>query len=106
MPLQNAKLLQQYLFSIGIDSVVYEDNRSEKYTHPFGRFDFFGANKYIFLKWIYYENCLCLQRKYDSAIEYCNQVETNITNRSENINAINQYNTFKTRHNDWREDSD
>ena len=94
MPLQNAKLLQQILHSLGLEAVAQEDNRPNKYSHPFGRFEFFGVNKYIFLKWIYYEGCLCLQRKYDLALQYCNLVENNITNRAENINAVNQYCTF------------
>jgi intein-encoded DNA endonuclease-like protein len=94
MPMQNANMLKQYLLSFGIDSLALADNRSGKYAHPFGRIEFFGANKYIFLKWIYYKDCICLQRKYDSAMKYCNLVEKNITNRSENIKATNQYNIF------------
>ena len=94
MPLQSANTLRQYLLSVGIDVAVREDKRPGKYTHPFGRIEFFGVNKYIFLKWMYYDDCMCLKRKYNAAMKYCDLIEKNITNRSENIKAVNQYNVF------------
>lgn len=92
MPLSNAKILQQYLSHFGLSVQTKEDKR--KYNHPFGGLHFFGTNKYIFLKWIYYNDCLCLNRKQQLAIKYCNLVENNTTNRAENIKSINQYNIF------------
>jgi hypothetical protein len=97
MPLSSGKALQKYLSSLNIFVTLQEDKR--KYTHPFCNVCFFGVNKYVFLKWIYYDNCLCLQRKYDRALYYCYLIENNITNRSENKKAINQYNEF-TQQND------
>ena len=94
IPLSNAILLQEHLNTIGISTMVVEDKREDKYTHKFARIDFFGANKYTFLKWIYYGDCLCLQRKYEIALQYCQLVEDNITNRSENKKAIDMYNNF------------
>lgn len=98
MPLENAKRLQQYLSEANISSVVQEDKRN--YSHPFGSIRFNGVNKYIFLKWIYYKDCLCLERKYDLAIKYCNLIENNTTNRAENIRAVEQFNKF-TEQNDY-----
>ena len=99
MPLSNAKLLQDYFGNIGIESGVSEDKRPI-YTHPFARLDFFGANKYIFLKWLYYNDCLCLERKRNLAFEYCDMVEKSITNRAENIRAVDEYKIF-TEQNDY-----
>lgn len=93
MPLVNAEALQSYLMQLGIVAHVSEDKRPI-YTHPFARLDFFGINKYIFLKWLYYDNCLCLERKKVLAFEFCKLVEDNVTNRSENIKAIKQYKNF------------
>lgn len=92
MPLENAKQLQQYLSEISISSRVQEDKRN--YSHPFGSIRFFGVNKYVFLKWIYYKDCLCLERKYNLATQYCDLVERNTTNRAENIRAVEQYGNF------------
>lgn len=92
MPLDNAEWLQWYLYGLNISSSIQEDKR--KYSHPFGTISFFGVNKYVFLKWIYYNECLCLQRKYDLATKYCNLVESNLTNRVENIRAIEQFKIF------------
>ena len=93
MPLVNAELLCSYLSQIGITSRVSEDKR-QKYTHQFARLDFFGVNKYMFLKWLYYDNCLCLERKKNLSLEYCNLVENNVTNRAENIRAVEYYEIF------------
>lgn len=92
MPLNNAQKLQSYLSLLNISTTLIEDKR--KYSKPFCNLCFLGANKYVFLKWIYYDSCLCLQRKYDRAIHYCCLVENNITNRKENINAIKYYEEF------------
>ena len=43
MPLKNAELIYEYFKNIGIECSVKEDKR--KYSHPFGRVDFFGYNK-------------------------------------------------------------
>lgn len=94
MPLESANLLQEYLSSLGIQALVTKDNRIGHYKNPFGRLDFHSANKYIFLKWIYYTNCLCLQRKYNLAATYCALVESNATNRKENIVALCKYEDF------------
>jgi hypothetical protein len=89
MPLKNAEILREYLSLYGIEVKVNEDQRN--YTNRFANLCLFGANKYIFLKWIYYPGCLCLSRKYKLATHYCDLVETNITNRSENIQAVKKY---------------
>lgn len=92
MPLKNAKILLAYLSKYNIEAKIQEDKR--KYTDRFANLCFFGANKYIFLKWIYYQNCMCLQRKYDMSINYFKLVENNVTNRRENIEAVDKYNIF------------
>lgn len=92
MPLQSAEKLQSFLSIYNIETRITEDKR--KYTYPFGNLCFHGKNKYIFLKWIYYDGCMCLQRKYDKVLHYCRLVEGNPTNRRENIKAIEEYNEF------------
>lgn len=103
MPLNNAQKLQSYLSLLNINTILIEDKR--KYFQQFCNLCFFGKNKYIFLKWIYYDNCLCLQRKYDRAVYYCYLVENNVTNRIENIKAVEDYQNF-TKQNDWRKNND
>jgi intein/homing endonuclease len=80
------------LKNIGISASFTEDKR--KYKHKFGCVVFTGYNKYLFLKYIYSQEDLCLNRKRARALEYCELIETNATNRSENINAVNKYDQF------------
>ena len=49
------------------------------------------TEKYIFLKFIYNSSVKCLQRKKGRASILMQRIEHNITNRPENIKAINHY---------------
>ena len=80
------------LKDIGISALFAKDNR--EYKHDFGSVIFTGYNKYLFLKYIYDQESICLDRKRNRALEYFKLIETNATNRSENINAINKYSQF------------
>lgn len=75
-----------------IKSFIYIDNHRE-YTKKFCSLTINRtSNKYKFLKLMYYENCLCLKRKCNRAKQLINAIEMNVTNRSENIKAVNDFN--------------
>ena len=90
--LNSANTFIDALKRIGISASFIPDKR--KYKHGFGTLSFTGYNKYIFLKLLYDNNNICLERKKVNATRYFNLVETNITNRRENIIAVNKYSEF------------
>lgn len=82
------KVFREYLINFSIDSNILLDKR--KYSEPFGSLEFINTTqKYIFLKFIYSNNVKCLNRKKERAEELFYRIENNITNRSENIKAVN-----------------
>lgn len=85
--------LQTYLKeTYNIDSSIHIDTH-RNFANLFCNLSINGAtNKYKLLKSMYYEGCLCLQRKNKRAKELINAIESNATNRSENKKAINNLN--------------
>ncbi len=74
----------------GINMKYYSDKR--KYSHEFGNLECSNiSEKYNFLKFIYFNEGVCLNRKKELANDFFKKVELNITNRKENIKAINCY---------------
>lgn len=69
------------------------DNRTEKYTLPFGSLAARNATeKYVFLQLLYYNSPeLFLTRKKQAAEEIMKQIEENKTNRSENKTAVSKW---------------
>jgi hypothetical protein len=89
-PIKNLLDFQIFLNKKEIESSIIEDKR--KYKEPFGSLELVSTiQKYIFLKYIYYNNVKCLRRKKERSDELIKRIETNITNRSENIQAIEKY---------------
>lgn len=89
-PIKSLKTFSSILQERGIRSIIVEDKR--KYKEPFGSLEFVNTtDKYIFLKYIYKNNVKCLTRKKELAVELIKRIESNTTNRSENIKAINNY---------------
>lgn len=87
--LNSANTFIDTLKQIGISASFIQDKR--QYKHDFGTLSFTGYNKYIFLKFLYDNDNICLERKKVNATQYFDLVETNITNRRENIIAVNKY---------------
>lgn len=89
-PLKGVYDFQNILADFGIESSCQSDKRKSK--EPFGELTFNNTTqKYIFLKFIYSSKTKCLQRKKERAMELFQRIETNSTNRSENIEAIKNY---------------
>lgn len=89
-PIKSLKALSSTLQERGIGNIIVEDKR--KYKEPFGSLEFVNTtDKYIFLKYIYKNNVKCLTRKKELAGELIKRIESNSTNRSENIKAIDNY---------------
>ena len=77
------------LLNYHIESSWTEDNRFEKYTIPFGNLVINGAsNKYCLLKLFDLHNTISLTRKTELCHQLCEQIQSNITNRSENKTAV------------------
>lgn len=91
------------LNDVGIVISFIKDKRQEKYKNDFGVLSLSGYNKYIFLKYLYYPNCMCLERKLQRAIVYCDLIECNSTNRAENIKAMEKYEQFLMNYNNLRQ---
>lgn len=82
-PFQN--LLSQY----SIKSDWNKDEQFSKYTVPFGNLVINGTpNKYCLLKLFQIENTISLNRKTQLCQQLCQQIQSNITNRKENITAV------------------
>ena len=89
-PEKSLKVFQSFFLSLGITSSIQIDNR--KYSQPFGSLEFKNSSeKYCFLKIIYSSEINSLNRKKERANILLQRIEDNITNRSENIKAINSY---------------
>lgn len=89
--------LQKYLKDVyDINSSVYIDTH-RNFTNLFGGVIINGTvNKYKLLKLMYYQDCLCLQRKNKRAKELIAAIEANITNRSENKKAVSNLINYAT----------
>lgn len=89
-PLTNLNDFKMILEEIGITCEIVEDKRN--YSKPFGSLEFKNTTeKYNFLKYIYSSNINCLTRKKEKAGELIQRIEQNITNRNENIKALQHY---------------
>lgn len=89
-PIKSAKILEEKLLEFGIKGSVLKDNR--KYTHLFGEYCLSNTTaKYLFLKLLYNSNVKCLLRKKELAYNFFERVEKNVTNRSENKKATQEY---------------
>lgn len=89
-PIKNLKSFKQILEIFEINSQIIIDNR--KYNEPFGSLELQNTTeKYLFLKYMYSNNVKCLNRKKERALELIKRIESNITNRSENIQAVKKY---------------
>ena len=99
VPETTGQVFKQDLLNFNIESVFQIDNRKEHYKNNFGTLTFNNTiQKYCFLKWIYPENCeLKLERKEKLAKDFLLKVENNITNRYENLQALEYYKKFFTR---------
>lgn len=84
--------LQEFLKeSYDINSSIHIE-KHKKYTNLFCSVVINGTvNKYKLLKLMYYKGCLCLQRKSDKAKEIIEAIESNVTNRAENKQAVKQF---------------
>ena len=89
-PISSLECFQKSLENFGIESKVIQDKR--KYKMPFGEISFVNTTqKYLFLKLIYRADVKCLIRKKERSNELIKRIEMNVTNRSENIKAIQKY---------------
>lgn len=89
-PIKNLEAFASILNIFEIEATIVEDKR--KYKEPFGNLEFTNTTKkYIFLKYIYKNDVKCLSRKKERALELIKRIETNSTNRSENVKAIENY---------------
>lgn len=87
------KSITKLLDEMGLKYSLCQDKR--KYKNDYGFFNITFKNtseKYCFLKTIYANECDCLYRKKKLAMEFINKVENNVTNRHENIKAVNEFN--------------
>lgn len=89
-PIKNLIDFQNCLNNFYIKASISQDKR--KYSEPFGSLELVNTTqKYIFLKFIYFYNVKCLQRKKERADELIKRIEENSTNRYENIKALDNY---------------
>lgn len=93
MPLKTGEQIKSILNRIGIECSIYID-KHRNYKYDFCSVEFFGKNKYIFLKYLYENNCICMERKFKRALQYFYLIENNTSNRKENSIAIDEYNIF------------
>lgn len=83
---------QKMLLSLGIKSNCNRDERTYKYTIPFGSLVINGAsNKYCLLQLMLLEDTISIQRKTQLCQQLCEQIQSNKTNRSENIIAVEKW---------------
>lgn len=89
-PIKSLEIFQKILHFYGIESSVIKDKRN--YSQPFGSLELKNTTeKYCFLKSIYASNIKSLIRKKERANILLQRIENNVTNRSENIKAVNFY---------------
>lgn len=92
MPEYFMEPFQKMLLSLGIKSNWNRDKRTYKYTIPFGSLVINGAsNKYCLLQLMLFENTISIQRKTQLCQQLCEQIQSNKTNRSENIIAVEKW---------------
>lgn len=92
-PIKNLIDFQNILKEFHINSNIIEDKR--KYKEPFGSLEMSNTTeKYSFLKFIYSSNIDCLKRKKELSDELIKRIENNSTNRSENIDAVKNFNLW------------
>lgn len=83
--------IRKMLDSLNLQYSFTLDKR-DKYKAEFNTISFVNSTqKYIFFKTIYQNDIKCLKRKKDLATKFCNLIESNSSNRSENIKAVKQY---------------
>ena len=82
--------IKNYLLSIGINSYLYEQ---PKYSYKFGYLVISSTvEKYCFLKWMYKDKeSFYLNRKHERSQAFMYLVENNITNRKNNLSAVEYY---------------
>lgn len=86
------KSIIYFLDLLNLKYSIIQDRRYNKYKGNFYSIVFKNTTeKYCFLKTIYSTNCICLSRKKNLALKLIEQIESNSTNRIENIKAINNY---------------
>lgn len=89
-PLKSLKDFENILNEFEIYPTIVIDKR--EYKEPFGSLELINTtNRYLFLKLIYSFYNDSLFRKKEKAQELLKRIETNSTNRSENINSIKKY---------------
>lgn len=92
MPERFIKSFQKILLQYGIESNWNKDNRIIKYTIPFGNLIINGAsNKYCLLRLMLLENTISIKRKTQLCQQLCEQIQSNITHRSENETAVKKW---------------
>ena len=92
MPEYFIQPFQNMLLNLGIESSWNKDERSYKYTIPFGNLVINGAsNKYCLLQLMLLENTISIQRKTQLCQQLCQQIQSNKTNRKENITAVTKW---------------
>lgn len=80
---------QKLLLEYDIKSNWNKDSRFLKYTVPFGNLVINGtSNKYCLLKLFQLEGNISIKRKTQLSQQLCEQIQSNITNRKENITAV------------------
>lgn len=83
---------QKMLLNLGIKSNWNKDDRVNKYTIPFGSLVINGAsNRYCLLQSMLLENTISIQRKTQLCQQLCEQIQSNKTNRSENVTAVRKW---------------
>ena len=89
-PIKSLEVFQKTLSTYGVSSSIGKDKR--KYSQPFGSLELKNTTeKYCFLKLVYASNIKSLTRKEERANILLRRIENNVTNRSENIKAVNFY---------------
>lgn len=92
LPEHNISFFKEMLDYYGIKASWNKDNRTYKYTIPFGNLCINGAdNKYCLLQLFKLENTISLKRKEKLIDKLCQQIQNNITNRKENITAVRKW---------------
>ena len=86
-PIQQLKEIQELLLKQELNIGLIEDKR--QYAQPFGSLECSNTTqKYCLLKYLYQHDLPSLTRKKEAANELIRRIENNITNRSENIKAV------------------
>lgn len=92
LPERHASTFQDILSKYHIRSNWHDDNRFEKYTIPFGNLVINDiASKYCLLQLFKMHDTISLQRKAELSHQLCKQIQSNITNRKENIIAVTKW---------------